>query len=80
MQANQAARKHPTKPLKIKDTPAEFINELLKHIAVVQIEIDNIQAKFKLSQNRDLVDFSGVIDGLTQTKQETLAQAMIRTK
>lgn len=66
-----------SKPWKLKDAPSEYIKELLTHIAVVQIEITDIQAKSKLSQNKDKADFDGVIDGLTQSGELALAQTMM---
>lgn len=67
-------------PWKIKDAPAEFIDGLLEHIVAVRVEITAIQAKSKLSQNRDMADFLGVVDGLTQSGELALAQVMANAK
>lgn len=53
------------KPWAIKDAPKAYIDELLKHIMALQIDVADIQAKSKLSQNRNKVDLQGVIAGLT---------------
>lgn len=68
------------KPWKIKDTPADFVDGLLEHIVALRIDVTDIQAKSKLSQNRDMVDFLGVIDGLTQSDGLALAQVMANAK
>ncbi|MDO4699862.1 MAG: FMN-binding negative transcriptional regulator [Moraxella sp.] len=68
------------KPWKIKDAPADFVDGLLEHIVALRIDVTDIQAKSKLSQNRDMVDFLGVIDGLTQSDGLALAQVMANAK
>lgn len=68
------------KPWKIKDAPADFVDGLLEHIVALRIDVTDIQAKSKLSQNRDMVDFLGVIDGLTQSDGLALAQVMANVK
>lgn len=68
------------KPWKIKDAPADFVDGLLEHIVALRIDVTDIQTKSKLSQNRDMVDFLGVIDGLTQSDGLALAQVMANAK
>jgi transcriptional regulator len=52
---------------------------MLKAIIGVEIEIDEIQCKYKLSQNRSEADQRQVIDQLDNLQSESLAQAMRKT-
>lgn len=54
-------------------------NPLSKHILGFKIQIEKIEAKFKLSQNRSDADFHGVLAGLSRQQDDlsrTLAQHM----
>ena len=46
---------------------AQYRDAMLKAIVGVEIEIEEIQCKYKLSQNRPAADHQGVIDNLDQT-------------
>ena len=46
---------------KVSDAPAEFIEGQLKEIVGIEIIIDRIEGKAKLSQNRAAQDVDGVI-------------------
>ena len=63
------------------DTPWEpqYRDAMLKAIVGVEIEIEEIQCKYKLSQNRPTQDHQGVIDKLDQSGSEPLVQAMRKT-
>jgi transcriptional regulator len=63
------------------DTPWEpqYRDAMLKAIVGVEIEIEEIQCKYKLSQNRPAQDHQGVIDKLDQSGSESLVQAMRKT-
>ncbi len=54
----------------------QYRDAMLKAIIGVEIEIDDIQCKYKLSQNRPAADQQGVIDQLDELGSESLAQAM----
>ncbi|KXZ69344.1 FMN-binding negative transcriptional regulator [Acinetobacter venetianus] len=64
------------KPWKMSDAPSDYIAEELKGIIGIEIEIQQMTGKFKLSQNRDKVDAVGVVDGLEQQGKAKLAQAV----
>jgi transcriptional regulator len=49
---------------------------MLKAIVGVEIEIEEIQCKYKLSQNRPTADHQGVIDNLDKQGSAALARAM----
>jgi transcriptional regulator len=52
---------------------------MLKAIIGVEITIDEVQCKYKLSQNRPAADHQGVVDQLDQLGSEPLANAMRKT-
>ena len=54
---------HPA-PWGVDDAPEKYINGQLRAIVGVEVCIDRIDAKFKLSQNRPASDIDGVVDGL----------------
>ncbi len=51
-------------PWAVKDAPEDFINRQIGGIIGVELRIDRIEAKRKLSQNRSEADRLGVISGL----------------
>lgn len=51
-------------PWAVSDAPDAFIAAQMRGIVGIEIAIDEIAGKFKLSQNRQEADFAGVIDGL----------------
>jgi transcriptional regulator len=61
-------------PWAITDAPANYIERQLKGIVGFELTIDRIEAKAKLSQNRNEADRSGVAIGL-RNESDPLAQA-----
>jgi transcriptional regulator len=63
------------------DTPWEpqYRDAMLKAIVGVEIEIEDIQCKYKLSQNRPAADHQGVIDKLEELGSDSLVSAMRKT-
>ncbi|MDR5170406.1 FMN-binding negative transcriptional regulator [Methylobacillus flagellatus] len=59
-QHNEAER---TQPWQVADAPADFIASQLKAIVGVEIPVQSIAGKFKLSQNRSAQDRQGVMQG-----------------
>ena len=53
-----------------------YRDAMLKAIIGVEIEIEELQCKYKLSQNRPAQDQQGVIDRLEELGSESLVQAM----
>ena len=53
-------------PWQVSDAPREFIEKQLKGIVGVEVLIERIEAKAKLSQNRSASDVQGTIEGLGQ--------------
>jgi transcriptional regulator len=63
---------------KVADAPADYVEGLKKMIVGVEIEIQSIEGKWKVSQNRPNEDRTGVIDALTAlSKPESAAMAKL---
>ena len=60
------------------DTPwqPKYRDAMLRAIVGVEIEIEEIQCKYKLSQNRPAADHQPVIDKLEASESDSLAKAM----
>ena len=54
----------------------QYRDAMLRAIIGVEIEIEELQCKYKLSQNRPAQDQQGVIDKLEELGSESLVQAM----
>jgi transcriptional regulator len=67
-------------PWKVTDAPREYTDQLLKAIVGIEIPIDRIQGKWKVSQNRPVQDQINIAEGLrTQAKglqQQAKGEAM----
>ena len=61
---------------KMADAPADFMKDQLNAIVGLTIEIDRIEAKSKLSQNRTLEDFEAVTAELGRHGRNDLARRM----
>ena len=53
-------------PWSITDAPADYIDRTLKGIVGLELVVDRVEAKQKLSQNRPVEDVAGVIAGLSR--------------
>ncbi len=62
--------------------PADLIEAYMKEIVGYRIEIQQLEAAFKLSQNRNEVDFNRILADLNErtSNDQQLAQAMKQTK
>jgi len=70
-------------PWRVTDAPADHTDKLLRAIVGLDITIDRIEGKFKLSQNHPAANRAGVVDGLRQRGHRhdaALADMMIDTK
>lgn len=63
---------------KMGDAPADFLADLLGRIVAFRLDIDRIEAKSKLNQNRSAADVSGVADALATQGNAVLSAAMRR--
>ena len=55
-------------PWAVSDAPASFIDGQLKAIVGIELRVERVEAKQKLSQNRPEQDRLGVIDGLGRSQ------------
>jgi len=60
-------------PWKIADAPADFVDGLLRVIVGIEIPLDSLSGKWKVSQNRPEPDKRGVVDGLAARGEATAA-------
>ncbi|GAA2874964.1 FMN-binding negative transcriptional regulator [Pseudonocardia halophobica] len=51
-------------PWRVDDAPEKFFRGQLRAIVGVEVRIERVDAKFKLSQNRPAADIDGVVEGL----------------
>jgi len=68
-------------PWAVEDAPASYVEQMLKAIIGLELAIERIEGKAKLSQNRDEEDRTGVISGLRATgvsRDAAVADAMER--
>jgi transcriptional regulator len=62
----------------VSDAPADYIEKMLNAIVGVELTITRIQAKWKVSQNRDVKDRDGVAQGLSGQPSTERDQRMSR--
>lgn len=58
--------KHQPQPWRLDDAPADFLRAMIGAVVGVEIPLTQVDAKFKLSQNRSAADQAGVRAGLQQ--------------
>jgi transcriptional regulator len=65
-------------PWSITDAPQQYIEAQLRAVVGVELRVERIEAKWKLSQNRDDADVAGVIDHLAvgDVRQQAIAERM----
>lgn len=57
------------KPWGVDDAPAPYIEQLSRAIVGIELVVERVEAKYKLSQNRPAIDIAGVIAQLQSTAQ-----------
>lgn len=63
-------------PWAMADAPADYIEQMLNAIVMIELPIVDLVGKFKLSQNRDTADRLGTEAGLVDQGETALAAAM----
>lgn len=61
------------KPWKMFDAPKDYIQNELSKIAAIRVEISSLVGKFKLSQNRGVIDRLNVAEAYKQKNKDDLA-------
>jgi transcriptional regulator len=51
-------------PWQVADAPADYIDQMLRAIVGIEVEVVTLEAKWKVSQNRGVFDRVGVAGGL----------------
>ncbi|MEO5885861.1 MAG: FMN-binding negative transcriptional regulator [Candidatus Limnocylindrales bacterium] len=67
-------------PWAVDDAPPAYIAGQLRAIVGVELMIDRLEAKSKLSQNRSDADIDGVIEGLEADDERAVSAAMHATR
>jgi transcriptional regulator len=67
-------------PWKMGDAPADYLEQMIEKIVGIEIPVDRIIGKWKMSQNRSADDRLGVVAGLSKTGDPKAAEvaAMVR--
>lgn len=65
-----------SKPWQVSDAPETYIDSQIRGIIGVEIEITQIDGKWKLSQNRSQKDRNGVVDNLEAEGKREIASLM----
>jgi len=65
---------------RVADAPASFTEGMMRGIVAFRMIVTELVAKAKLSQNRPAADIDGVINGLAEDDEGSLAEAMRRAK
>jgi transcriptional regulator len=67
-------------PWHVADAPADYIAQLLRAIVGIEVAVEAVQAKWKMSQNRGEADRAGVAAGLESlgVEEARAAAAMVR--
>ena len=65
-------------PWAVSDAPDDYVQPMLRAIVGIQIPVDRLVGKWKVSQNRSAADRQGVAQGLALEAQSPQATAMAR--
>ena len=60
-------------PWAVDDAPAEYVEKMMGGIVGLEIPIARLEGKWKMSQNRNVADRAGVVDGLIAESTEAAA-------
>ena len=79
VERHEAAR---DEPWSVDDAPADFVSLQAKAIVGLELRIERIDAKRKLTQNRSEADFGGVVEALSggSPREQVVAAEMRREK
>jgi transcriptional regulator len=61
-------------PWKVDDAPPDYIDTMLRAIVGIEIALESLQGKWKVSQNRPTADRAGVVQGLADSNAAMAAQ------
>jgi transcriptional regulator len=81
LSAMQEERLRPKEPWKIEKVPETRLESLLNAIVGFSVDLETLEGKFKLSQDKKAEDFNGVVGALEASRDagaEAVAAAMLR--
>lgn len=64
---------HPA-PWAVSDAPEDYLQQMLRAIVGIEIELSSLRGKWKVSQNRSVTDRDGVAEGLPDQAMATLVR------
>ena len=62
----RAREDHRAAPWQVSDAPADYVTQMLRAIVGIEVTIESLTGKWKVSQNRNVADCAGVATGLRQ--------------
>jgi transcriptional regulator len=65
-------------PWAVSDAPKDYIDTMLANIVGIELLVEKIEAKWKISQNRPARDRQGVIDDLRENVGDSNSLEMAR--
>jgi transcriptional regulator len=65
-----------TRPWKMADAPRDYMEQMLRMVVGIEIEVSRLSGKRKLSQNRDARDVAGVVRALHERGHDELSSAV----
>jgi len=77
-QLTEVAEQAEPQPWSVDDAPTDFVRANLRAIVGIEIVVESVVAKFKLSQNRSAADHAGVLDYLAGQTTDSEAAAMLK--
>jgi transcriptional regulator len=68
-------------PWKVADAPADYVDQLVGALIGLELSIESIEGKWKVSQNQKPQDHQGVIDGLLSegTQQAEMMASLVKS-
>ncbi len=69
-------RSNQPKPWMMGDAPADYIDQMLAAIVGIEMTLERLEGKFKLSQNKEARDRLGAVEGLAAVGEGGLAGVM----
>jgi transcriptional regulator len=68
------------RPWRMHDAAPDYLEQMLKAIVGIEVEISRLEGKRKLGQNREVRDLEGAVSALRDRGQDGLASAMAAAK
>ena len=63
------------RPWSVADAPDDYVQQMLRAIVGIEITLESLRGKWKVSQNRSAADRAGVVEGLSDRAMAALVAA-----